>query len=77
MKTSLTAVYEPQEEGGFTAYIAEIPGATTQGETLEEARVNLVDALRLVWETRREVTLAEAGPGYRTETITVEMPELP
>ncbi|MBI5218277.1 MAG: type II toxin-antitoxin system HicB family antitoxin [Bacteroidia bacterium] len=49
----LTAVFEPDEEGGYIAYIEEIPGVNTQGETLEEAKTNILDALNLVMETRR------------------------
>lgn len=55
MKTNmkLTAVFEPDEEGGYIAYIEEIQGVNTQGETLEEAKTNILEALTLVMETRR------------------------
>lgn len=36
----LTAIYEKVEEGGYVGYVAELPGANTQGETLEETREN-------------------------------------
>ena len=58
-----TAVFEPAPEGGFSAYIEEIPGVNTQGETLEEARENLREALEMVLEVRRE--LAEAAQAGR------------
>lgn len=35
---TLTAVFEEAEEGGYIGYVAELPGANTQGETLEEVR---------------------------------------
>ena len=35
---SLTAIFEDADEGGFIGYVAELPGANTQGETLEEVR---------------------------------------
>ncbi|HKG45405.1 MAG TPA: type II toxin-antitoxin system HicB family antitoxin [Pyrinomonadaceae bacterium] len=38
---TLTAIFEEAEEGGFMGYVAELPGANTQGETLEETRENL------------------------------------
>ena len=38
---TLTAVFEEAEEGGYVGYVAELPGANTQGETLEEVRENL------------------------------------
>jgi predicted RNase H-like HicB family nuclease len=49
----MTAVFEPCEEGGFIAYVQEIPGINTQGETLEEAKVNLTDAVNLVFDDIR------------------------
>lgn len=38
MTRIFTAVYQPAEEGGFIAFVEELPGANTQGETLAEAR---------------------------------------
>lgn len=58
-----TAVFEPAPEGGYAAYVEEIPGVNTQGETLEEARDNLREALEMVLEVRRE--LAEEGRAGR------------
>ena len=49
----MTAVFEPFDEGGFIAYVKEISGINTQGETLEEARENLTDAVNLVFEEIR------------------------
>ena len=51
---TLTAVYEEAEEGGYVAYVAELPGANTQGETLDEARENLSEAIQLILEANRE-----------------------
>ncbi len=49
----LTAVYIPVEEG-YVAFIEELPGANTQGTTLEEARENLQEAVQLVIDANRE-----------------------
>jgi predicted RNase H-like HicB family nuclease len=49
----MTAVFEPCNEGGYIAYIEEIPGINTQGETIEEAKENLSDAINLVFSERR------------------------
>ena len=54
-----TAVFEPVAEGGYAAYVEEIPGVNTQGETLEEARENLREALEMVLDVRREMAEAE------------------
>ena len=56
MKT-FTAVFEEAEEGGYIAFAEELPGANTQGETLDEARENLREAIELVLETNRRNAL--------------------
>ena len=56
---TLTAVFLEVPEG-FVAFVKELPGANTQGATLEEARENLREAVELVLETNRE--LAERSP---------------
>ncbi len=48
-----TIVFEPAEEGGFTAYIPEVPGAVSEGETISEARDMVLDALRELTQYRR------------------------
>ncbi len=53
-KLTLTKIYEKAKEGGYIGYIAELPGANTQGETLEEVRENLTEAIQLVLEANRE-----------------------
>jgi predicted RNase H-like HicB family nuclease len=50
----LTAVYIQVPEG-YIAFVEELPGANTQGDTLEEARENLVEAVQLVLEANREL----------------------
>jgi predicted RNase H-like HicB family nuclease len=42
----LTAVFEPAKEGGYTCFVEEFPAAISQGETIEEAKANLADALK-------------------------------
>ena len=56
MSVELTAVFEKVQEG-YIAFVEELPGANTQGATLEEARANLQEAIALVLEANR--TLAE------------------
>jgi len=51
---TLTAIYEEAEEGGYIGYVAELPGANTQGESLEEARENLIEAVQLILEANRQ-----------------------
>ena len=72
MKNDFTAVYQEAEEGGYVAYAEELPGAITQGETLQEARENLADAIQTVLEANREQTRLELADGrIIREPITV------
>lgn len=50
----LTAVFERGEQGWWVATCPEVPEAITQGRTIEEARENLKDAIRMELELRRE-----------------------
>ena len=53
-----TAVFQ-QDQRWWIGYIEELPGANTQGRTLEEARENLKEAVQLVIEANRELARRE------------------
>ncbi len=50
----LTAVFVEVLEG-YVAFVEELPGANTQGATLEEARENLQEAVTMVLDANREL----------------------
>lgn len=52
MKLRLTKVFQKVPEG-YIGFVEELPGANTQGETLEETRANLEEAIELVLEANR------------------------
>jgi predicted RNase H-like HicB family nuclease len=54
MNLNLTAVFQKVPEG-YLGFVEELPGANTQGATLEEARANLQEAVALVLEANREL----------------------
>jgi predicted RNase H-like HicB family nuclease len=56
----LTAVYIQVPEG-YIGFVEELPGANTQGATLEETRENLQEAVQLVLEANRELAERELG----------------
>jgi predicted RNase H-like HicB family nuclease len=58
-KMKLMAVFEEAEEGGYIAFIEELPGVNTQGDTLEESKTNLLEALELVLQTQRDLSEKE------------------
>jgi len=51
VQNEFTAVFQKVPEG-YIGFGEELPGANTQGDTLEEARANLEEAVRLVLEAR-------------------------
>lgn len=51
----LTAVFMAVPEG-YIGFVEELPGANTQGETLEEARANLREAVQMVLDANRELS---------------------
>ena len=59
MSIQFTAVYQKAPEGGYVAWVEELRGAHTQGETLEEARENLKEAIQLILEVNRELAEKE------------------
>jgi predicted RNase H-like HicB family nuclease len=65
----LTAVFEPAKEGGYMCFVEEIPAAISQGETLAEARANLLDALKLVLECQRDLVEKNLSPEAVREII--------
>jgi predicted RNase H-like HicB family nuclease len=54
MKETLTAVFEKSPQG-YIGYVEELPGANTQGATLEETKRNLIEAIHLVLEGNRQL----------------------
>ncbi len=75
MNLTLSAVYEevPESEGGgYIAYAEELPGAISEGDTLEEARENLRDAIEILLAANRElVHKTHQGKKISREKITV------
>jgi predicted RNase H-like HicB family nuclease len=58
MTSTFTAVFEKVDDS-YVGYVEELPGANTQGKTLDEARANLREAVELIVRANRE--LAESG----------------
>ena len=69
MLMRLTAVFEPAKEGGYTCFVEEIPAAISEGETLEEAKKNLLEALEAVLQCYRELAEKELSPKAVREPI--------
>lgn len=50
-------VFEPEEEGGFHAFVPALKGCHSYGATREEARRNVVEAIELWLETAEQLGL--------------------
>lgn len=64
---TMTAVFMKVPEG-YIAFVEELPGANTQGATLDEARENLREAVAMVLEANREL----AEQSIRGQDVTRE-----
>jgi predicted RNase H-like HicB family nuclease len=69
---SLTAVFLKVPEG-YVAFVEELPGANTQGETLEDARANLTEAVAMVLDANRALS-AESLEGADVIRETLILP---
>jgi predicted RNase H-like HicB family nuclease len=64
----MTILFEPGDDGWVVAQVKEVPGAVSQGRTREEARENVLDALRLMLSPEPED--ADAGSESVELTLT-------
>ncbi len=70
MKGEFTAIIEEAPEGGYWAICPEAPGANGQGDTVEEVKASLREAIRLVLEDRLE-DVRRSLPSDAFETVVV------
>lgn len=71
MMGQFTAVYEKGEKY-FVGYCLEVPGANGQGETIEECRESLREAIKLILQDTLEESLHGVPPDAIKEPILVE-----
>jgi predicted RNase H-like HicB family nuclease len=70
---SFTAIFQKVPEG-YIGFVEELPGANTQGDTLEEARQNLKEAAQLVLEANRQLAEEElAGHDVIREEFSITL----
>ena len=71
-RMKLHVVLEPQEEGGYTVWCVEVPGAISQGETKAEALENIQDAIRELVSARIDDARKHAkATRSRMETLNI------
>jgi predicted RNase H-like HicB family nuclease len=67
-----TAIIEQGENGWLVGQVEEVPAAISQGKTVDELKENLLDALRLILDTNKEIT----QQGYSGKQVIIEELEL-
>ncbi len=70
MEFEFTAVFQRVPEG-YIGFVEELPGANTQGATLDEARANLHEAVELVLQANRELAAESTGTDVIRESLKV------
>jgi predicted RNase H-like HicB family nuclease len=53
-QSEFDVVFERQDEGGYTAYVPDLPGCISEGDTLEEAAAMIQEAMALYLEARQD-----------------------
>ncbi|MGL4399628.1 MAG: type II toxin-antitoxin system HicB family antitoxin [Luteolibacter sp.] len=71
MKAELTALIEADPAGGYWAICPEVPGANGQGETIEETRQSLKEAIELLMEDRTADILRGLPDDVIRETVLI------
>ena len=64
----LRIVFEPSDDGGYTAYVPALPGCISEGDNLDDARRNILEAISLYLEPAGE---AVPAAGALVEEIAV------
>jgi predicted RNase H-like HicB family nuclease len=57
----LKIVFEPSDEGGYTVYVPALPGCISEGDSLDEARQNIREAIDLYLEPIPDVATPEGA----------------
>jgi predicted RNase H-like HicB family nuclease len=71
MSVRFTAIYEKGEKY-YIGYCPEVPGANGQGETIEECRESLKEAIKLILQDRLEEAVRGIPDDAIRETLVVE-----
>ena len=73
MESRFTAVFQKTDKW-WTAFVEELPGANTQGKTIDEARENLKEAVELMLKSNRELSEREfAGKDVIREELKISV----
>lgn len=70
----LKVILEAEEEGGYSVHCPALPGCYSQGDTVEEALVNIREAIQLYIETLKELgkSIPKSDPEILVEAVEVK-----
>ena len=74
VKREYAVLYQPIEDGWIMATVPDLPGAVTQGKTIDEARAMIKEAVELLLQGYRENAAKDAPGNSIWETISVDLP---
>lgn len=77
MKQRYHSIIKPEPNGWFVGWVEEVPGAISQGRSLDECRNKLRESLELIVETHRDSARVGLDPSCILESIEIELPEEP
>jgi antitoxin HicB len=72
MSRSYTVVFEREEDGGFSVYVPDLPGCASQGDTHDEALVNIREAIECYLEALAKMGRPIPEPRTSVEAVRVE-----
>ncbi len=71
MHREYEVLYDTIEDGWIMATVPDLPGAVTQGETIDEARANICEVIELLLASYRQHAREQASPLVVREMVTV------
>jgi predicted RNase H-like HicB family nuclease len=74
VKREYAVLYQPIEDGWIMATVPDLPGAVTQGKTIDEVRAMIKEAVELLLQSYRENAAQDAPGNSIWETISVDLP---
>jgi predicted RNase H-like HicB family nuclease len=75
MKQRYHTIIKPEANGWFVGWVEEIPGAISQGRSLDECRHNLRESLELLVETHRDGARIGLDRSCIQEAIEIDVPD--
>lgn len=67
-------IFQEEPSGGYSVWVPQLPGCASQGETLDEAKTNIEEAIQLYLEDAPSEEIKEASSKFRQFFIPISVP---